>query len=80
VGLGDFQRRIVNLFAEPASTEDPDRTLKHLVRIMVDDLHVDRLREIWERTVRKLGKDAEALDDSEEPPTATPLHMEPRAA
>lgn len=41
-----------------------DASIIHAVRVMVDDLHVHRLREIWERIGRSLGHDAEHLDDS----------------
>ena len=46
------------------SAEDVDATILHVVRTIVDDLHVHRLREIWERIARSLGRDAESLDDS----------------
>ncbi len=46
------------------SEEDLDATVLHVVRTIVDDLHVHRLREIWERIARSLGRDAENLDDS----------------
>lgn len=46
------------------ATAVPDASIVHAVRVMVDDLHVHRLREIWERIGRSLGHDAEHLDDT----------------
>lgn len=45
---------------------DPDATIKHMVRVIMDDLHVMRLRQIWESIGRTLGGDAATLDDSED--------------
>ncbi len=35
-------------------SEDPDETIKHFVRIMVDDLHVCRLRQVWQQIMSKI--------------------------
>lgn len=40
-----------------------DAGLRHFVKVMMDDLHVIRLRKIWEDIGKSLGKDALALDD-----------------
>ena len=42
----------------------PDASILHAVRTILDDLHVHRLREIWERIAVSLGCDAEHLDDN----------------
>jgi hypothetical protein len=59
----DFDALVVDLFAQPATTSDPDRTIKHLVRVMADDLHVQRLRQVWTHISEQLG--SFALSDSE---------------
>lgn len=46
-------------------TED-DATIKQMVRVIMDDLHVIRLRQIWEGIGRALGRDAAALDETED--------------
>lgn len=47
-------------------TKEADATIKHMVRVIMDDLHVLRLRQIWESIARRLGEDAATLDDSED--------------
>ncbi|TBW40939.1 hypothetical protein EYW49_01940 [Siculibacillus lacustris] len=44
--------------------EADDATLQHFVRTMVDDLHVHRLREVWEKIALSLGRDGAHLDDN----------------
>lgn len=46
--------------------QEADASIKHLVRVMMDDLHVMRLRQIWESISRILGTDALTLDDTED--------------
>lgn len=69
-----FGKYIMDLFCEPAIgpwgeviAHDPDRTLKHLGRLVVDDLHVHRLRDVWLLVQQRLGLTGDALPDSEKP-------------
>lgn len=57
--------------ADAAAAGDPqplseaiDQTLKHHVRVMVDDLHVQRLRELWQTINQRLGPTSERLSDT----------------
>lgn len=49
--------------AQPLAHEHyDDATCRHLVRAMLDDLHVHRLRQTWIHTARKLGAPSMSLD------------------
>lgn len=80
VGSAEFGAYAAQLFAESAhdwqgkdlAGDDPDRTLKHLGRIVTDDLHVHRLRQIWSKIQGQLGSEYGALPDTEAPPVPSP--------
>jgi hypothetical protein len=61
-----FNEYVVKMFGETGVKEDPDRTIKHMVRVIVDDLHVQRLRQVWMHIAGRLG--SSALSDTEDPP------------
>jgi hypothetical protein len=48
--------------ASRAHEQYDDATVKHLVRTMLDDLHVHRLRQTWIHAARKLGAPSMSLD------------------
>lgn len=56
-----FALYAAELFSRPSTSydgktpsDDPDESLKHLVRIIVDDLHVCRLRQVWLQILSKI--------------------------
>lgn len=70
IGSAQFGDFVAELLAEApvnvtggAQEKDADRTLVHLVRIILDDLHVHRLRDIWISIRERLG-DSLSLPDS----------------
>lgn len=73
VGSAAFGEYIAKLLTEPPTGADgapiddnPDQTIKHLGRIITDDLHVHRLRDVWLLIQSRLGA-GDALPDSEAP-------------
>ncbi|WP_155931476.1 hypothetical protein [Methylopila sp. 73B] len=48
-------------------------SLEHYVRLILDDLHVHRLRQIWLRIADQLGKEHESLKDSRPAKPSTPV-------
>jgi hypothetical protein len=79
-----FSKYIADLFSESAKSSngvdpcpDPEESIKHLVRSMVDDLHVCRLRQVWQQIFRGIDgpqplgaarPPSERLWDTEWPP------------
>lgn len=62
IGSSQFGAFVAELLGETPTgvhgeprDKDPDRTLVHLVRIILDDLHVHRLRDIWLSMQRRLS-------------------------
>jgi hypothetical protein len=41
--------------AYPGTTEPSVETVRHMVTVMLDDLHVHRLRQVWKHIARQLG-------------------------
>lgn len=69
-----FCKYLMDSFCEPAIgpygeiiDHDPDRTLKQLGRLVIDDLHVHRLRDVWLLVQQRLGPSGDALPDTEKP-------------
>lgn len=75
VGSSAFGEAMYDLLSGPANdgggqaiAGDPERTLKHLARIIIDDLHVHRLRGVWEALRIRLGEKYAYLPDTEPEP------------
>ena len=49
-----------------------EKFLKEMVTVMVDDLHVRRLRQVWNHIVERLGPSSERLIDWSTPKTNAP--------
>lgn len=71
-GSDAFGQFVRDLLTEPATDtygqplpEDPDRTLKHFGRILIDDLHVHRLRDVWLLLHNQLRDEHQGMPDSE---------------
>lgn len=62
--LEEYEEQVARLLAEPTKGED-DATIKHYVRVLMDDLHVHRLRLIWNRVADKLGKNSDELAEDQ---------------
>ncbi|GLK56124.1 hypothetical protein JOD31_001042 [Methylopila capsulata] len=65
-------RKAFGLPSPAASTAWPANAVAHHVRIMVDDLHVHRLRQIWLLIARQLGEEHDHLKDTAPPPPRAP--------
>ena len=65
------------LFESSNDAADPDGTIKHLVRVIVDDLHVHRLRQVWQSISISLGEKSAQLADTETPPTVAKRPLTP---
>jgi hypothetical protein len=74
----EFDAYVTDLFGQSDSVSDPDRTIKHMVRVIVDDLHVQRLRQVWMNIAGRLGAPSLALSDTEKAPHKTEIANIPR--
>jgi hypothetical protein len=54
-----------------ASGRNP--ALEHLVRVILDDLHIHRLRQIWIQIGEQIGQATDAFEDTRALPAATPV-------
>ncbi len=45
----EFDTYVAQVFAKPVDKRNSDETIIHMVSVIMDDLHVHRLREIWEK-------------------------------
>jgi len=65
VSTGQELEKFDEQLAKWLSTGEKEmKMLEHLVRVMVDDLHVHRLRQIWKVMALRLGVEAAALNDT----------------
>jgi hypothetical protein len=71
-----FAKFTAGLFSDPAilsdgtqQTPDPDETIKHFVRTLVDDLHICRVRQLWQQIMATIDtgpyKNSDRLWDTE---------------
>jgi hypothetical protein len=68
ISPADMQVYVTELFgARQQAPLDPDATVIHLVSVIVDDLHVHRLRQIWLGIALRLGLKSVSLNTMDTP-------------
>lgn len=72
--FGPFAAAAAMAVASDLDAQGRNPSLEHLVRVILDDLHVHRLRQIWLKIGDRIGRNSAQLEDTRElrPPNAAP--------